>query len=150
MTATLSSAARSDALSERLEGLRRERDEALAEITPTGRGDDADRATNVDAQVRLEMLEQRIADVDYQLTHSQWNGPSEDGSVAMGSLVTLDFGDGSEKYLFASLDHAGDGLDVITPGSPLGRALLGAKAGSAISYEPRAHVRLDATVVAVD
>jgi transcription elongation factor GreA len=150
MTATLSSAARSDALSERLEGLRRERDEALAEITPTGRGDDADRATNVDAQVRLEMLEQRIADVDYQLTHSQWNGPSEDGSVAMGSLVTLDFGDGSEKYLFASLDHAGDGLDVITPGSPLGRALLGAKAGSAISYEARAHVRLDATVVAVD
>jgi transcription elongation factor GreA len=149
MTATLSTAPGSEALSDRLQTLRRERDEALAEVAPNGTGDDADRATNVDGHVRLEMLERRIADVEYQLAQNRSDGPN-DGTVAVGSVVTVDFGDGREKYLFGSVDYAGAGLDVITPGSPLGRALLGAKTGSAISYEPRAHVRLTAKVVAVD
>jgi transcription elongation factor GreA len=149
MTATPGIASRSDALSDRLDELRRERVEALAEIAPTGSGDDADRATNVDAHVRLEMLERRIADVEYELAHGTPGGPSDDGSVTIGSLVTLDFGDGPERFLLGSVDHATDAQDVITPGSSLGRVLLGAKVGSAISYEARANVRLKAKLLAV-
>lgn len=149
MTAATTTAPSSDALSDRLDVLRHERAEALAEVAPIGSGDDADRATNVDAHVRLEMLEQRIASVEYQLAHETSRRPSADGRVTIGSVVTVDFGDGPERFLLDSVDHATDVQDVITPGSSLGQALLGAKTGSDISYQARANVRLNLTLLDV-
>ncbi len=124
MTATVSSASRRDVLSARLASLRAEREPALAETIPSGNGDVADRATNVDGHVRLAMLDQRIATVERELaaTGEQNARPNGDGAT-LGDVVTLNFGDGPEAFLLGSVDEAVDGLDVITPNSPLGRAL---------------------------
>lgn len=149
MTATLNSASRREILAARLATLRAERDQALAETIPSGGGDMADRATNVNGHVRLAMLEQRIANVETDLAalRSRTTRRAADG-VAVGDVVTVDFGDGPETFLLGSVDEATDRFDVITPESPLGRALTGAHPGSTIFYTagPRT---LRATVISV-
>ena len=72
-----------------------------------------------------------------------------DGKIHPGDVVTLDFGDGPEPYVFGSVEQATDGVDVITPGSPLGQALAGAQIGSTISYAASPRRTLQVTVVAV-
>jgi transcription elongation factor GreA len=64
--------------------------------------------------------------------------------------VTVDFGDGPETFLLGSVDEATDRFDVITPESPLGRALAGARPGSTIFYTAGPNRTLRATVVAVE
>jgi transcription elongation factor GreA len=151
MTATLSTDSRREILTARLDALRAERDQALAETIPSGAGDMADRATNVDGHVRLAMLEGRIATVESDL--AALGSPSTrraDDGVAVGDVVTVDFGDGPETFLLGSVDEATDRFDVITPESPLGRALAGARPGSTIFYTAGANRTLRATVVSVE
>lgn len=150
MTATISPASRQDILTSRLATLQAERDQALAETIPEGIGDLADRATNVDGHVRLAMLEQRIAAIEEELAvggRSTQRGA--DDAVAVGDVVTLDFGDGPETFLLGSMDEAAEGVDVITPSSPLGQALLGVRVGATVSYTTGAQRKLYATVTAV-
>jgi transcription elongation factor GreA len=150
MTATVSSASRRDVLSARLASLRAEREQALAETIPSGNGDVADRATNVDGHVRLAMLDQRIATVERELAATgEQNARPNGGLATLGDVVTLNFGDGPEAFLLGSVDEAVDGLDVITPNSPLGRALQGARAGTTVSYATGQNRTLQATVIAV-
>ena len=150
MTATLTPDDREQVLATRLATLHTQRKQTLLEIAPVGFGDDADRATNVDGHVRLAMLEQRIAAVESELAHrsSRATRPS-DGTVALGDVVTVDLGDGPETYLLASVEEAADGVDVITPSSPLGKVLQGASVGSTLSYAARPGRSLQATVIAV-
>ncbi|WP_375492691.1 GreA/GreB family elongation factor [uncultured Jatrophihabitans sp.] len=150
MTATLDRQSHRDALTFRLADLRAQRDQVLAEITPAGVGDDADRATNVEGHVNLAVLDERIVAVEVELNETAAGRSAADGTVSVGDVVTVDFGDGAETFLLGSVEAASDGLDVITPGSPLGRALQGASAGSTVSYSPRPRVNLDAKVIAID
>jgi transcription elongation factor GreA len=141
---------RQHALTARLTALQLERKQVLAEIAPVGSGDDADRATNVDGHVRLAMIEQHIAAVEAELAHQDLQRRrAADGTVALGDVVTVDFGDGPETYLLGSVDEAADGVDVITPASPLGKALQGVSVGTTISYLARPGRSLQAKVVAV-
>jgi len=150
MTATISNGSRQDILAARLTTLRVERDQAHAETIPSGGGDVADRATNVDSLVRLAVLDDRIATVEEELAATQHpNARSDQDGAATGDVVTLDFGDGPESFLLGSVDEAGDSFDVITPNSPLGQALHGARAGSTVSYTAQPNRRLQATVIAV-
>jgi transcription elongation factor GreA len=135
MTATISAASRQEVLTARLASLRSEREQALAETIPMSAGDLADRATNVDGHVRLAMLEQRIAAVETELAASHQPSPRPaDDAIAVGDVVTLDLGDGPESFLLGSVDQAGDSFDVVTPSSPLGQALQGARVGSTVTY----------------
>ena len=63
---------RSDALILKFHELRSARDVALSELAADASGDVADRATNVDANVRFALLEQRINAVEAELS----NGPT--------------------------------------------------------------------------
>jgi len=58
-------------------------------------------------------------------------------SVAPGVVVEIKFeGDETtETYLFGSIEERRDGLEVISPGSPMGQALEGTTVGSEVSYE---------------
>jgi transcription elongation factor GreA len=151
MTATLTRTDRHDALVARLADLQDERRRAQVEVVPGGVGDDADRATNVDGHVRLAMLEQRIAAVEAELADNAYaTDRPADGTAAVGDTVTVDLGDGPEQYLLGSVDEAGAGLDVITPGSPLGKALIGTAAGTTVEYSPRPRLTLQATLVTID
>jgi transcription elongation factor GreA len=150
MTATISPATRRDTLTARLTELRAERDQALTETIPVGDGDMADRATNVNGHVRLAMLEERIAIVEQELTAFRETSTRSAGSgVSVGDMLTLDLGDGPEKFLLGSVDEATDSFDVITPNSPLGKALLGARVGSSVSYRTRPGRKLSARIIAV-
>lgn len=149
MTATLDAGARRAMLTERLAELHAERAQAQAEIAPQLSGDDADRATNVDGHVRLAMLDERIAAVEAELANNaarKTRGATD--PVEVGDVVTVDLGDGPEDYLLGSVEQAGEGVDVITPGSPLGRALVGAAVGSTIEYLAAGRRTLRAEVVA--
>lgn len=149
MTTTLTADDRTAVRSSRLAELYVERKQLLAEIAPVGSGDDADRATNVDGHIRLAMLEQRIVALESELALPVPHERAADGTVSLGDLVTVDLGDGPETYLLGSVDDAGDGLDVITPASPLGKVLQGAKVGATLSYLARPGRSLRAKVIAV-
>ncbi len=58
-------------------------------------------------------------------------------SVASGCVVSICYqgDDEVEKYLLGSIEERRDGLTVISPGSPLGAALMGAKVGTSVSYQ---------------
>jgi len=61
---------------------------------------------------------------------------SSDGSVVVGSVVGIDFGDGDvEKYLVGHIEERHDEYDVLSPESPLGSSLLGKKVGDEARYE---------------
>lgn len=150
MTATLNPESRTEVLSSRLSELYVERKQLLAEIAPVGSGDEADRATNVDGHIRLAMLEQRIVALEGELAQRPaQRDRAADGTVAIGDVVTVDLGDGPETYLLGTVDEAADGVDVITPSSPLGRVLQGAEVGSTLSYAARPGRSLQAKVIAV-
>lgn len=82
-------------------------------------------------EARIRQLQAMLKDVEIV----EHEGPSDE--VKIGSLVTLDFGFGPEKYLVGSMEEAkgrDDIEDVLTPESPLGRALVGKGPGD-VSYE---------------
>jgi transcription elongation factor GreA len=62
-----------------------------------------------------------------------------DGSVSAGSTVTLrydgDDEDDVQRYFVGSIEeHRGD-MPVVSPSAPLGKALLGKRAGDTVEYE---------------
>jgi transcription elongation factor GreA len=61
-----------------------------------------------------------------------------DGTVAAGSVVTLryegDEEDETTDFFVGSIEERQGDLTVVSPGSPLGRALLGHCAGDAVEY----------------
>jgi transcription elongation factor GreA len=136
----------SDLLTSRLAELRAERDGALGDSLLEANGDVADRATNVEATIRLQLLDERIALLEREVDDSR-RRPHTDGVVSVGDVVTLDFGDGSETYVLGSVEQALAGVDTVTPGSPLGQALLGAAVGESVDYSPRPGTTLSVRVV---
>ena len=138
---------RNRVLATRLEALRAERAELVAETRSDSRGDLADQATNVETLIRIQLLDERIASVELEIADLD-RQRHVDGVVSVGDVVTLDLGDGDETYLIGSVEQAYAGVDTITPGSPLGRAIVGAQVGSTVSYEPRRRVRLEVVIKA--
>ena len=63
------------------------------------------------------------------------DGPLED--VAQGCVVTIVYegDDEEEQYLIGSIEERRPGIEVISPSSPLGAALLGSKQGQTVSFE---------------
>ncbi len=66
---------------------------------------------------------------------SPTDGPSH--LVSVGSLVDLRFDgdDGTERYLIGSIEERHEEYDVVSPSSPLGRAMIGAGPGDVVRYE---------------
>jgi len=62
-----------------------------------------------------------------------------DGSVAAGSTVTLrydgDDEDDVQSYFVGSIEERREGTPVVSPSAPLGKALLGKRAGDTVEYE---------------
>jgi transcription elongation factor GreA len=78
------------------------------------------------------------------------DGSTSDGSVQVGVVVTLRYqGDtDTEQYLVGSIEERQPGVTVISPGSPLGEALLGTRPGDTVSYEaPGGRLQVDVVQV---
>jgi len=132
-------------LTQRLDVLRHERAAVLAETRLDNRGDAADQAANVEAIIRLQLLDERIASVELDIAELI-RRPHVDGVVSVGDVVTLDLGQGDETYVVGSVEQAAAGVDTITPASPLGQAIVGAEVGSTVSYQPRRGVTLEVSI----
>ena len=131
----------------RLDSLRAERAAIAAETRNETRGDAADQAANVEALIRLQLLDERIASIELEIADLR-RRPHVDGVVSIGDVVTLNLGDGDDTFLIGSVEQAYAGIDTITPGSPLGRAILGAEVGSTVTSEPRRGVTVDVAIKA--
>jgi transcription elongation factor GreA len=72
--------------------------------------------------------------------------------VAAGSIVTIRYegDDDTERYLIGSIEERHDELDVISPGSPLGVALVGAASGDVVSYTAPTGATLKVEVVSIE
>lgn len=147
MTATATP--HTDLLEARLLELRAERDAALAETRQEQVGDMVDRATNVEASIRLGTLDERIALLELEIDEAL-RSEHVDGVVSLGDHVVLDLGDGPETFVVGSVEQLAAGVEAVTPASPLGRAILGASVGTTVSYAPRRGVTLSATIVSSD
>jgi transcription elongation factor GreA len=58
-------------------------------------------------------------------------------NVTAGSIVSICYegDDTPERYLIGSIEERRDNLDVISPSSPLGEALLGHPVGATVTYQ---------------
>ena len=65
--------------------------------------------------------------------------PGGDGSITPGTIVTIlyegDDEDMAERYLVGHPEERAEGLDIISPLSPLGAALLGRAEGDIVEYQ---------------
>ncbi len=107
-------------------------------------GDAADLAEFAARDMVLERLDERIADIRGLLAEAAVPAQrAADDTVATGAVVDLRFGKARavETFLLGHLAEAGGGFEVITPQSPLGRALAGARTGETVQYgSPRGEV----------
>ena len=78
--------------------------------------------------------------------------PPDGDSVAVGSVVAIRFDgeDEVERYLVGSIEERHDDLDVISPSSPLGEALIGSSPGDAVTFTAPTGAELRVEVVSVD
>jgi transcription elongation factor GreA len=95
-------------------------------------------------EARIRKLEAMLKDVEVV----DEVGTSE---VATGCVVSIRYegDDDVEKYLLGSIEEEKDGVSVISPDSPLGRALMGRGAGDVVEYEAPGGM-LKVEIVAID
>jgi transcription elongation factor GreA len=99
------------------------------------------------------MMEGRIRQLMAILKDAEIAESVSDGKVGPGSVITLvyegDSDDDAERYLVGHIEEQRDGLVVITPGSPLGSALLGHSSGETVTYEASGRM-LSVTIKSVE
>jgi transcription elongation factor GreA len=82
-------------------------------------------------------MEGRIAHLAKLLLDAEIVENVDTDVVVAGCIVGICYegDDDVEKYLLGSIEERREGIAVISPGSPLGESLLGAKVGATVSYE---------------
>ena len=145
----------------RLDDLKAQCAEALANYTPPGScGDAADRCANVELAITIEDLQARITELELMLQapksirQPRRNGRKSRpaGAIEVGSRVQVSFDGGRTRETFVLLPHElalGDD-EVVTPNSPLGQALQGTVPGDRVSYRAANRTTITVDVVAVD
>ncbi|MGH9149619.1 MAG: transcription elongation factor GreA [Acidimicrobiales bacterium] len=82
------------------------------------------------------IMEARIRQLQAMLEGAVIVGTIDTASVSAGSIVSLRYegDDAIERYLVGSIEERRDDIDVISPGSALGRQLLGRRPGDTVEY----------------
>ena len=82
------------------------------------------------------LMEARIRKLRHLLDTAVVGKAENDGTVQVGSVVTLRDEDGDEdEYFVAIPENKAPGFLLASPKGPLGAALLGASAGDEVSYQ---------------
>lgn len=103
-------------------------------------GDIRENADYDAAKTEQGLMEARIRKLRHLLDNSvvgeKGNEEDDDGTVRIGSLVTLrdEYGD-EDEYFVAIPENKVPGYLLASPAGPLGTALIGASVGDEVSYE---------------
>ena len=81
-------------------------------------------------------MEARIRKLEHILDRAVIVEDSGSGEVVVGSVVGLRYegDDDVEQYLVGSIEERRPDIEIVSPGSPLGQALLGRKQGEIVEY----------------
>ncbi len=92
------------------------------------------------AREELAKLEGRVAQLEQMLEKAEVGQAADDGTVSPGFKVTYRFDDGpgtegdTETFLLGAREMANDDIQVFSPQSPLGSALIGHRVGDTVGY----------------
>jgi transcription elongation factor GreA len=97
-------------------------------------------------------MEGRIRQLAYMLENAEIVRGDNGEHVSHGSVVAIRYaGDEEvERYLIGSIEERHDDLDVISPSSPLGEALIGSTPGDSVTFTAPTGAELQVEVVSVD
>lgn len=98
-------------------------------------------------------MEGRIRQLEHFLENVEIIEAGDEGVVAPGTIVTImyegDSADDAETYLVGHMEEKTGDLDIMSPQSPIGAALLGAAEGSWVQYQaPNGMLRVQVLKVA--
>ncbi|WP_042384122.1 GreA/GreB family elongation factor [Streptacidiphilus melanogenes] len=98
-------------------------------------GDRADQADELQRAEELSRLDDRIEALTLRLKQATIAGPPDADVVGVGSTVSVRFADGTVERV--EIGEVAEELDrtLVTADSPLGRALLGRRAGDVVEYD---------------
>lgn len=89
------------------------------------------------AREEAALNEARIAQLTELLEHAQIGQAASDGSVSAGTIVTAKIGAREQTFALGGQEITADvpeGVKVFSPDAPLGKALMGHKAGDTVTY----------------
>jgi transcription elongation factor GreA len=139
--------------------------EELQELSTVGRVDIArqieqaralgDLSENGDYHAAKESqgkMELRIRQLQATLRDAEIVEATGSDTVVAGTKVTIryDGDDGSETYLVGSIEEQSEGVEVVSPGSPLGAALLHHGVGEKLTYSTPSGSLLHVEILSID
>lgn len=89
------------------------------------------------AREEAGLNEARIVQLEAILENAEVGEPASDGSVSAGTIVTARVAGREQTFALGGQEIAADvpdGVKVFSPDAPLGRALMGHRAGATVSY----------------
>ena len=97
-------------------------------------------------------MEARIRQLEALLEDAEVVEGGETDTVAAGVIVSLRYegDDESERFLLGSIEEQHDEVEVMSPGSALGQALIGAKVDDVVEFETPTGAVLKVTVTAIE
>jgi transcription elongation factor GreA len=96
-------------------------------------------------------MEGRIRQLSVMLENAEIVQGDNGEHVSHGSVVTIRYAgdDEVERYLVGSIEERHDDLEVISPSSPLGEALIGAGQGESVTFTAPTGAQLQVEIVEI-
>jgi transcription elongation factor GreA len=97
-------------------------------------------------------MEGRIRQLSVMLDNAEIVQGDNGEHVSHGSVVAIRYAgdDEVERYLIGSIEERHDDLEVISPSSPLGEALIGAGPGDSVTFTAPTGAELQVEIVSID
>ena len=97
-------------------------------------------------------MEGRIRQLSVMLENAEIVQADNGEHVSHGSVVAIRYAgdDEVERYLIGSIEERHDDLEVISPSSPLGEALIGAGPGDSVTFTAPTGAELQVEIVSID
>jgi transcription elongation factor GreA len=97
-------------------------------------------------------MEGRIRQLTVMLENAEIVQADNGEHVSHGSVVAIRYAgdDEVERYLIGSIEERHDDLEVISPSSPLGEALIGSAPGDSVTFTAPTGTKLQVEIVSVD